>query len=421
MFYTSYISKLRNEFLSLYEAQKYPQACKLGDKIIDIYKDNKAPESLRYAQDLYNTACSYQKDLKFKTAMSLYDDAKNMIEYLIPDNQPYPECLGDIYTNIAIIYNLSGKSDMALSCFEKAYTIYMQDVCTIQSTSKANYNMGSIYFDMKDYNEALFYYKAALNLVDKNSTLYYDILNSIGYCYEKLKDYNQAQKLLEQALEVIKQIHKINSKEYLVNINYLCTMLLSSKKYDDAIEWLKKTSAIAKALFNEGHPVYAEILSKLGDAYNSKKDYATAIMYKKKATEIAIRLNNTLNHTALLLQLSQLYKKIKELDKAALTLKQYLDLKKELVGDNSISFIKDTIDLADIYISDNNSNAAIQTLEPLLDNPKLTPLLCNNISQRLIPLYEQMGYGKQLYLLYDKYVTFFPGKSFDDMLNISKE
>lgn len=417
MFYTSYINKLRNEFLTYYNENNFSEACKIGNKILSTYKTNKAEDSLRYAQDIYNTACAYNKNLKFKEALNLYDDAKNMLEYITEDDKPYPQCLGDIYTNMGVIYKAVDKSDMALSCFEKAYNIYTNDVDRADLTAKANYNMGSIYYDLQDYNEALFYYKSALSLVEDNCTLYYDILNSMGYCYEKLKDYSQSQNVLETALESIKKIHSLNSEEYLVNINYLSAMLLRCKKYDAAIIWLKKTAAIAKTIFNENHPVYAEILNRLGDAHTAKKEYSMAIMFKTKALNIAINHSNSLNHIAILLQLSDLYKKTNEFDKSADALKQCLNLKKALLGCNSINYIKESIDLADIYISINRDKAAIEVLEALLDNSKMTPLLFQKITDRLVPLYEENGYGKQLYSLYDSYIKFFPEKSFDDMLS----
>lgn len=417
----SYIARMRNDFLKEYKNKEYFNAARLGERILGVYKDNNSPDSLRYAQDMYNLARAYEKEMNFEKALAVYDDAKNMVEYITQDTQTLPKCLGDIYTNMAVLYKKMDKGDLAMSCFEKAYNIYKDTLSDLHPEfAKANYNMGSVYFDIRNYQEALYYYQECLNRIKAKSPLYYDTLNSIGYCYEMQGDYTQAQRVLENALQVIIDIHGINSEEYLVNINYISNLLLRAKKYKEALVQFKKTTAVTKAIFGEKHPMYAELLSKLGDVYGALKDYDMAIMFKTKALNIASRNGNNLNHLTILLNLVSLYKKSKQFDKAATVLKKVLDTKRDIIGIESVTYIKESINLADLYTELTRIDEAVNILEGLLDNPKLTPVLCKSITARLVRFYEENGIGKKLYDLYNIYVKFFPNRSFDDMLAIAE-
>lgn len=419
MFYNSLIVKLRNTFLKEYEDKEYGKACDTGRKILEVYDKNKINESIRYARDIFNYARACEKNGDFEKALINYEEANDMLTYIKPEEKEYFELISDINTNMGIIYKIISKNDMTLTCFEKAYDVVKDNLEKDNSRlAKVNYNLGSIYYDLKNYNEALFYYTETLNYLTSENRLYYDALNCLGYCYEKLKDYNQAQRMLEKALSVIAKQHNINSAEYLVNINYLSNMLLMAKKYDDAMVWFKKTAGVVKNLFNDEYPLYSEVLSKIGDIHSAKKEYAKAIMFKTKALNISTKQGNNLNNITLLTHLADLYKKTEQPLKAAAMLKKCLGIKKELLSSDTISYIKESIELADLYVSMNKVNESLAVLEPLLKNKKLTPLLCREITARLVPVYEGMGAGKQLYALYDTYVSFFPDKSFDDMLNI---
>lgn len=68
------------------------------------------------------------------------------------------------------------------------------------SAKTANYNLGNIYYNQGDVDNAIVYYKSYISVTgDDNSGIRFMALTSLGYCYEDKKDFKSALTYFEQA------------------------------------------------------------------------------------------------------------------------------------------------------------------------------------------------------------------------------
>jgi tetratricopeptide (TPR) repeat protein len=82
------------------------------------------------------------------------------------------------------------KIGISLFFFFFAFTLNAQD------RLKNLFSLGIEYYKKGDYADALFNYEQALKLYPDS----YEILNNIGLCYQKLSDFDNAEKFYQKSL-----------------------------------------------------------------------------------------------------------------------------------------------------------------------------------------------------------------------------
>ena len=95
------------------------------------------------------------------------------------------------------------------------------------------YDLANIYKNFKKYDQAINYYTLALKNLDKNSMAYADVLYRRGGAYERLKNYDLADK------DLLKSIKIRPDEPY--TLNYLAySWLERGYKIEEAIEMLNQ-------------------------------------------------------------------------------------------------------------------------------------------------------------------------------------
>ena len=97
---------------------------------------------------------------------------------------------------------------------------------------KVFFDLGNIYKNFKQYGNSINYYNRALNLIEKDTTAYADILYRRGSSYERLGDYENSDLDLLSSLEIVP------NDPYVLNyVGY--SWLERDYKVDQAVEMLK--------------------------------------------------------------------------------------------------------------------------------------------------------------------------------------
>lgn len=135
------------------------------------------------------------------------------------------------------------------------------------------FEIGKIYSNLKNYEEAIKFYKKALIINPEEIGLNL----SIGLSYSEMGDFNNALFHYEQILkhnEDSEKFLKIKAGAYLniANINYF------NNNFDKSIELLEEAISIL--------PGYLDVYVNLGNCYNYKNETEKAIYYFKKALEV---------------------------------------------------------------------------------------------------------------------------------------
>jgi tetratricopeptide (TPR) repeat protein len=137
--------------------------------------------------------------------------------------------------------------------------------------NKFIFDVANFYKNAKEYKQAIKYYSLIIDELDDTSEIKADLLYRRGGSYERLKDYERADKDLQNSL-----IIKPNDAYVL---NYLAySWLERDYKIDEAIEMLEK------AYKQENNDPY--IIDSIGWAYFLVNDYIKAEQFLKRAVEL---------------------------------------------------------------------------------------------------------------------------------------
>ena len=137
--------------------------------------------------------------------------------------------------------------------------------------NKILYDIGNFYRNSKKYDQAIKYYTIIINVINDNSEMKSDILYRRGGCFERIGDYEKADKDLIHSLE-------INPDDAYV-LNYLAySWLERDNKINEAIKMLEK------AYSSKSNDPY--IIDSIGWAYYLVDDYIKAEEFLRKAVEL---------------------------------------------------------------------------------------------------------------------------------------
>lgn len=212
-----------------------------------------------------------------------------------------------------IIYDINGKSDSALYCYQKA--IYHSKKAKLFSTQASAYNnMGLLEWNKANYLNALKYYNLGLQIFEKNNDKkgQANTMSNIGLVYQSLNDKTNAEKYFIQSLQLREEINDYYgiSVSY-TNLGRFHEILVENKKaifyYEKAISYKRKINdlrGIAITLNNLSSLLYKE--------HKIKQAYACCL----EAIQIGKELNATSVLSYAYLGLTDVYRAMNNVNKA---------------------------------------------------------------------------------------------------------
>ena len=133
------------------------------------------------------------------------------------------------------------------------------------------YELANFYKDNEYYEKSIKYYSLALRNIKKDHFLVPKILDRRGTSFERIDDWENAEKDLIESLRILpNQAHVLNYLAY--------TWIDKGINVDEGLEMLKKAASLRE---NDGY-----IIDSLGWAYYVKKDYAKAEPFLQRAVEL---------------------------------------------------------------------------------------------------------------------------------------
>ena len=133
------------------------------------------------------------------------------------------------------------------------------------------YELANFYKDNEYYEKSIKYYSLALRKIKKDHFLVPKILDRRGTSFERIDDWENAEKDLIESLRILpNQAHVLNYLAY--------SWIDKGINVDEGLEMLKKAASLRE---NDGY-----IIDSLGWAYYVKKDYAKAEPFLQRAVEL---------------------------------------------------------------------------------------------------------------------------------------
>jgi len=233
---------------NLYNSQKNYQLSNFYLKISLFLNEKFTPNKTLLAENFY-----YQKK---------YNNAKDAYKLM--------KSIGPIYSwyaskNIATILLDTKDKKYATTSLEKAFN----------SLKKPNYekyyDLANYYKDNEYFKKSIKYYSLTLKKIKKNHSLVPKILDRRGSSYERVGDWDKAEKDLKKSLELVPDDPYV--------LNYLAYSWIEKKiNIDQALKMLKRATELKK---NDGY-----IVDSLGWAHYLNKNYIEAEKLLKKAVEL---------------------------------------------------------------------------------------------------------------------------------------
>lgn len=413
--YTNQLYRLRKKFLKMYESGDLTKTIDIGEQILKIYEKDSGTQTIFYADDAFNLACVYSKEGRILKATSLYKQSAKIVKEQLGKTIEY----SDIINNLAIDLNILGNHKESFEYFKDVYEIRKKllepdDPKLIDSIS----NLGSAYYDIDDYDNAVKYHKIALNSRTTKDLDYADNLNLIGYDLEEKEEYENATEYFVSALDIIKKETGAMSEEYLKNLYYIGFIYEKCKNFVEAKTCYEKSVELIKKHIGEEHPYYAEALNKLANSYMHCGNENKALTLRIKALNIIKNIvgENHLYYASNLKNIADIYFKKGDYKRAKQKYLESLEIKKRLLGVNSEEVIRDTSILCKVYINEGNYELAETTLKECLENVINNRDLHLAILLDLAYIYIRTCDTSKLYEIYEEFAEVEPTLSFDEML-----
>ena len=238
---------------------------------------------------------------------SLYAMAERQIETLLlaGDSHNNPK-IAEIYTTIAdadttnvewlrmtgaFYFNSIGDYNQALKYYKTALNVAKTKYGEENAVVGACYNnIGGVYNNKGDYLKAMEYYSQSLAIIKKVlGEEHHDVAtcyNNIGDVYNNMGDYLKAMEYLKQSLVIIKKVLGEEHPNVAACYNNIGNAYYGMKDYTKALEYHHRSLDIRKQVLGEEHPDVASCYNNIGNAYNSMGDYPKALECHEKSLAI---------------------------------------------------------------------------------------------------------------------------------------
>ena len=233
---------------NLYSTQKEYKLSNFYLKISFFLNNKFTPNKTLLAENFF-----YQK--KYELSKKIYNSLKS---------------IGPIYSwyaskSIAIILSDTKGKEYSASNLENKFNLLSNP------NFKHYYELANFYKDNEYYKESIKYYSLALKNIRQDHPLIPKILDRRGTSYERLGDWEKAEKDLTESLRILPdQAHVLN---------YLAYSWIEKKiNTGKALEMLKRATKLRE---NDGY-----IIDSLGWAYYANKNYVDAEKFLQRAVEL---------------------------------------------------------------------------------------------------------------------------------------
>ena len=233
---------------NIYSTEKNYQLSNFYLKISFFLNNKFTPNKTLLAENFF-----YQQ--KYELSKKIYNSLKS---------------IGPVYSwyasiNLAIILSDIEGKEYAVFYLEDEFNLLLNP------DLEHNYELANFFKDREYYQESIKYYSLALQNIKQNHFLFSRILDRRGTSYERLGDWDNAEKDLKESLRILPdQPHVLNYLGY--------SWIDRGINIDKALEMIIRANELKK---NDGY-----ITDSLGWAFYVKKNYLDAEKFLQRAVEI---------------------------------------------------------------------------------------------------------------------------------------
>ena len=280
------------EFIKLHNSGDFIGAEKCMLTVLD--PANSSPSGYLYAA--YNNLGMVKKSLGlYAEALSYYDKAEKLF---MNDKKPLND-LARIYCNKARIYTFQKSFSTAIDFLEKAIRIYKTDEnpteSSLQGMSTAYLNLGIVFYESGNYENALENMEESLRLKKKYNLPEIELTYlNLAKIYAKIGSFDNAEDFFLKSINSMKS--QFGEDYYRITEVYFGygTFLNETGKPQEALKAHKEALMICRNNYGEKHTLVALSYKNLGDHFLKQSLYRTALEnYQKSLIAVVNSFNDT--------------------------------------------------------------------------------------------------------------------------------
>jgi len=237
-----------------------------------------------------------------------------------------------------------GKPGDAIHAFKEALEITQQNNMPVLET-KANENLGNVFDDIGDYEQAKSYYEKCfeLNKTYPDSQNLANMYLSFGLLLNHMKDFENGVKYLQKGADLCSRLHLYDG----VQIAYsdIAENYLVMGQYPVAFTWLFKSVRLSDSLHQKDNLPYT--YSTLGTCYDKVGHKDSALYYYHKGLDMARSLGDLHLEMTNASYIGEVYYNMERLDSAEKYCKTAFLIGKEISDKSAIFNIEN--DLSAVY------------------------------------------------------------------------
>ncbi|MDX2173790.1 MAG: tetratricopeptide repeat protein [Bacteroidota bacterium] len=195
--------------------------------------------------------------------------------------------IANTHLTLAIIHNTSANPELALYNGLRGYNYFENNTDNSHDRTMANYILGTVYKDLKKYDEAEKFYQLGLSDSELNNGAWTGrIYNGLSNIYLHQEKYNLAIESCEKALILLKsQKNKMGEARSLMDIG---SIYKKQKKYDIALNYFFEGLKIRESLHLDQFSLNS--LLEISETYFEFEKYEEALEQNKLAEQVALKL-----------------------------------------------------------------------------------------------------------------------------------
>ncbi len=282
--------RLVETILPLRDEGKLKEAIAAGEKAKELAEKSGDTNSLEFAKILKRLGSSYINVGRYTLAESFLRRAL-LIEEKINAN---PEHIAEIQHLIGFIYIYEKKNkeakrwlQMAINNFSKGINpnYYNFAECLIDLAGL------TIFYD-KNYEKSILLYKEAYSILKKmppkqRALQEITLLSKQSSIYLKLKNYDQANILLNKAVDIIKEYSLLENPWTFYVYQEFGKYFMLKGEYKKSLQCYQKAMNVIVSSWGNENPYCAQIYDDIAGNYSRQKKYPKAIDYQLKAIDIS--------------------------------------------------------------------------------------------------------------------------------------
>ena len=220
-FYVAEIRKLRWELKQAYEAEEYKKAIFLCKRILQLYLEQDACDTIEYASDMHNMGVLFDQLGMYRKAAEYYQKAAVLKRECSGESLSYADTLN----NLAIVYNHLSEAEKAQKYHEKVLRIREAKLGEYHmDTIHSLLHLGNTYEDLSQFSKGLEYHKKALekacaaqNFPQKELA---DIFAAMACSYDAMGNYKKAIAAYEKALDLYEKEAGEENFQYMILVHH---------------------------------------------------------------------------------------------------------------------------------------------------------------------------------------------------------